>query len=82
MSTVPRNDPLPGRDPPWSFARIGRTLSRAILAVTYLVIVTPISLLLRLFGHDPMRRRFLPATGSYWLRRRAGRAPSHYFRQF
>ncbi len=49
---------------------VGRGLSRMttpiVLAILYFLVVTPIGLLLRLVGRDPLRHR--PREGSYWAR--------------
>lgn len=36
---------------------LGSIMSRVVLSIIFLVIVTPIALVMRLFGHDPMRRK-------------------------
>ncbi len=45
----------------WLLSKIGHAMSRIItpllLGLLYFVIMTPLGLSLRLFGHDPMRRR-------------------------
>jgi hypothetical protein len=61
---------------------IGWVMSHAILAVMYYGVMTPIGLLLRLFGHDSMRRTFDRSASSYWLPRRETESPDRYFRQF
>jgi hypothetical protein len=61
---------------------IGLVLSPLVLAVVYYLVLTPTSLLMRLFGYDPMRRRFNPDAGSYWLPRDQDEDVSRYFRQF
>jgi hypothetical protein len=44
---------------------LGRINTRIILGFAFYVIVTPIGLVMRLLGHDPMRRRFEPRAASY-----------------
>jgi len=61
---------------------IGAVLSLLILAAVYYLLLTPIGLLARLFGHDPMKRRFDPAAESYWVAREPERDLHRYFRQF
>ena len=58
---------------------IGWVVSSLVLAAIYYVVLTPIGLVLRVCGHDPMQRR--PQAGSYWHPRRAPRHPTGYFRQ-
>ena len=36
---------------------LGAIMSRVVLSIIFMVIVTPIALVMRLFGHDPMRRK-------------------------
>ena len=36
---------------------LGSIMSRVVLSIIFMVIVTPIALVMRLFGHDPMRRK-------------------------
>lgn len=44
---------------------IGWLVSRAILIAFFYIILTPVSLVLRIAGHDPMHRRS-SNDGSYW----------------
>ncbi len=66
-------------------APIGRFVSIVLLAVTYYGVLTPIGLVMRLFGRDRLKRRFEPEADSYWTARiqddtkHAG--PRRYFRQ-
>ncbi len=62
---------------------IGFVVSHVVLALVYYLVMTPIGLLMRLFGYDPMSRRGDRAGGSRWVER-AGRTrgPESYFRQF
>jgi hypothetical protein len=61
---------------------IGWTISALLLAVTYYGVVTPVGMVMRLVGRDPLQRRRSPERESYWERRSAGRPRSSYFRQF
>ena len=36
---------------------LGSVMSRVVLSIIFVVVVTPIGLVMRLFGHDPMRRK-------------------------
>ena len=36
---------------------LGSIMSRVVLSIIFMVVVTPIALVMRLFGHDPMRRK-------------------------
>ena len=61
---------------------IGWTISHLSLAAIFYLIITPIGLVMRLFGHDPMERKFEPDAATYWIEHRTGDNPSTYFRQF
>ena len=61
---------------------IGFMLSYCVLFALFFGIVTPIGLLLRLFGRDALTRRLQPEMASYWVEAHALRARSRYFRQF
>lgn len=61
---------------------IAWTISHLVLAAAFYLVLTPIGLLMRLVGRDPMERRFRPDAPSYWIEHRTGQEPSRYFRQF
>ena len=62
---------------------IGFVVSHVILALVYYLVFTPVGLAMRIFGYDPMKRRFDDAAPSYWVvRDPAVTAPKRYFRQF
>lgn len=61
---------------------IGWTVSHIILGVFYFLIVTPIGLIMRLFGRDPMQRRFERDRPSYWVEHRVTASAARYWRQF
>lgn len=56
-------------------------VSPIILGLIFFACITPIGFLMRLFGQDPLRRRFEPAAESYWLRREPP-APDSFKNQF
>jgi hypothetical protein len=68
----------------WMYATypIGWVVSHVMLAVMYFGFATPVSLLLKMAGRDPMQRRFDKAARSYWVLRQPERDTSRYFRQF
>lgn len=69
----------------WMYAAfpIGWTVSHLVLAAVYYLALTPIGVLARLFGHNPMQRGFDPAADSYWKRRPPREEdPARYFKQF
>ncbi len=61
---------------------IGYVVSHLLLGLIYFGLMTPVGLLLRMFGHDAMSRRFDPTAGSYWVKKDAQTDVSRYFRQF
>ena len=63
------------------FFPIGWTVSHLVMAVVYYLVLTPIGLVMRLVGYDPMKRKFDRAAKTYWVEHNPGRDPSRYFRQ-
>ncbi len=61
---------------------IGWTISHLLLGAIFYLVMTPIGLLVRAFGHDPMHRRFDPDLDTYWVARKPVEDHAHYFRQF
>lgn len=61
---------------------VGWCLSHMLLAAVYCFLVTPLGVLLRCFGHDPIERKFDFKRETYWIRRGPSPAVSRYFRQF
>ncbi len=68
---------------PWmAFARaLGWFNTRLLLTLVFFLVFTPVGLLMRLFGSDPMERRFGP--GTYWRKPPPhSLGPRHFERQF
>ena len=61
---------------------IGFVLSYVLMGTLFYLIITPIGLLLRGFGGDPMERRILPDATTYWTDAPSQRAHESYFKQF
>ena len=61
---------------------IGIIVSSVALIFIYYFVLMPIGLVLRLTGHDPMRRHFDPAAETYWVPRKPEDGLERYFRQF
>jgi hypothetical protein len=61
---------------------IGWTISHLVLAVTYYLVLTPVGILLRLTGRDPMTRRLDRQAPTYWQRHQQIDDTARYFRQF
>jgi len=57
-------------------------VSFVILAAIYYAVLTPIGLLMRLVGYDPMCRRRDANAASYWTSREPVDDVRRYFRQF
>jgi carbamoyltransferase len=60
---------------------LGWLLSHLFMAVLYYGCVTPIGMILRLFGYDPLQLR-RPQRDSHWHQRPAPPPAERYFRQF
>ncbi|MHC4425147.1 MAG: SxtJ family membrane protein [Planctomycetota bacterium] len=61
---------------------IGWIITHVLLALVYYGWITPIGLLIRLFGYDPMRRRLDRTAKSNWIRRKPIKNVDRYFRQY
>jgi hypothetical protein len=61
---------------------IGWLVSHLLLLMVYYLAITPIGLVMRLTGHDPLQRRLDRAAESYWTPHDAGDAPARYFKQY
>ena len=62
---------------------IGFVVSHLMLAMVYSLVMTPIGLVMRVVGYDPMTRRRDRESSSSWIVRDKGdRGPESYFRQF
>lgn len=60
-----------------------RIVSPIVLGFMFFVVVTPIGLLMRAFGKDPLRLRFDRVVRSYWIERKPpGPAPESLSDQF
>lgn len=61
---------------------IGFVISHLILVFVYYVVLTPIGVVMRWFGYDPMERRIDENAESYWCEREQDDSLKRYFRQF
>ena len=59
----------------------GWILSHVMVVVLFYLIITPLGLLMRLLGRDPMMRTFEPGRRSYWVERGPPDSTDRYFRQ-
>ncbi len=64
------------------FFPLGWIVSHTIVAVIYYLLVTPIGLVVRAVGYDPMSRRRGRRADSYWAPLRREKEVSQYFRQY
>ena len=63
-------------------APIGLAISLLVLGILYWALVTPLGLVARLFGRDPLRRKPDPGARTYWAEHREDRDPDADFRQY
>lgn len=61
---------------------IGFVVSHVVLAFLFFGILTPVALVFRLVGRDPLARRFEPERESYWVDLPEVTDAESYFRQF
>ncbi|WP_319779858.1 SxtJ family membrane protein [Maridesulfovibrio sp.] len=68
--TVPKVYVLPAKIWLGFSALLGAVMSKVILSVLYYLILTPLALVLKLFGHDPMAaRKWKKDAGSVFIQR-------------
>lgn len=60
---------------------VGLILGFILVPLIYFGLFTPVALILRLAGADPMQRRFLTG-GTYWIKRKPSPPAARYFRQY
>jgi hypothetical protein len=60
---------------------IGFVMSFVLLGAFYFLLLTPLALLFRLIGRDPLHRRFDPGASSYWVLRKPTASLDRYFHQ-
>lgn len=61
---------------------IGWTISHLVVAVVFYLVITPIGLVQRLSGRDPLQQTFDPQSRTYWQPRPPSQPTDRYFRQF
>ena len=61
---------------------VGWTVSHLVLVVIYYFAITPLGLVVRMLGYDPMKRRFDRRARTYWVEHRPGGNVWRYFRQY
>ena len=60
---------------------IGWVVSHLILGGIYFIVFTPMSVMLKIAGKDPMNRKLDKSAKSYWVLREGPRDKASYFRQ-
>ena len=68
----------------WYFiaCSIGIVLGNVLLGIVFYVMVTSIGLIMKLFGHNPLRLSIDKNADTYWLDVEKTEDPKRYFRQF
>lgn len=61
---------------------IGWTISTLLLAGVYYLVITPLGLMLRLAGRDPLERKIDRDADSYWHEHRPSQDAAAYFKQY
>ncbi len=61
---------------------IGWTVSQVILGILFYGLFTPVGLIFRFIGRDPLQRTQLPELESYWTPKSTPTDPRRYFKQF
>jgi hypothetical protein len=61
---------------------IGWVVSHVVMLLFFYVIITPVGLVFRLIGRDPLHRQFEPGAATYWVRRESVTDVKRYYRQF
>jgi hypothetical protein len=60
---------------------IGRMVSRLVLILAFFGVVTPVALVFKLIGRDPLHRRYRPDATSYWTPKTTPHDMRSYFHQ-
>ncbi len=68
----------------WMYAAypIGFVISHLLLGLIFYGVVTPVGLVMKLVGYDPLQRRLRTGESSYWTRSATVADNTQYFRQF
>ncbi len=61
---------------------IGIVVSTVVLLVIFFLLLTPLALVFKLMGRDPLQRRMNPEAKSYWHPRRPAGERRRYLRQY
>ena len=68
----------------WIYATypLGWVVMHVILGIVFYLVITPIGLVMRAAGKDPMNRKPDPQANTYWIEHEQITDQSRYFRQF
>ena len=67
----------------WLSLRLSRIVSPVVMAVLFFAVLTPVGMVMRRTGNDPLRLRFEPQRTSYWLHRSSqGKRQTSMTKQF
>ncbi len=68
----------------WMYAAypIGWVVGHLVIGVIFYLVLTPIGLVMRALGRDPLRRELQRDRSTYWEPRETSTDTSRYFRQF
>ena len=68
----------------WMFSvmPIGWVISHLLLSIIYYLLLTPIGIIMRLVGYDPMNRTLEKKRETYWVARQQVLDPNRYFKQY
>ena len=61
---------------------VGFLVSHALLAAIFVLVITPLGIVMRLFRSDPMQRKADREATTYWADREAVEDMRRYFRQY
>jgi hypothetical protein len=61
---------------------IGWVVSHLLLLAVFYLVVTPIGLMMRLVGYDPLKRQIDRSAKSYWTPHDPAADPARYFKQY
>jgi len=61
---------------------IGWVITHVVMAIIFYLVVTPVGIIMRLTGRDPMERAFDRTAKTYWKPRRTDPDSARYFRQY
>jgi len=61
---------------------LGLFMTKVIISIVFLFIMTPIGLFRRVFVKDPLKMKFDPSAKTYWVDKNNSNAPESYEKQY